>query len=382
MRPGESVTVDTTGVDNLIQELRRRGYRTVGPTMDEDAIGWGEISSVADLPAGCHDEQEPGRYRLERTDGGELFGWAVGPASAKTAFLPYREVVWTAEIDGEPVAVAGAGGESRPLALVGARPCDVAALGVLDRVLAEGPIPDPAYASSRRATFVVAAECTAPAATCFCSSMGTGPHAGGGYDLALTELEGEDGHRFVVRVGTDRGATVLSAVPSVPASAEDLSARDRALSAARAAISRHVDAESLPALLRGSTESARWEQIASRCLACGNCTSVCPTCFCTDIRDTTDLAGRVTRSRTWASCFDLEHSYLHGGNVRRSIASRYRQWLTHKLSTWWDQFGMSGCVGCGRCITWCPAGIDLTAEVEAMRDDAEKGVGPTPVVVR
>jgi hypothetical protein len=93
---------------------------------------------------------------------------------------------------------------------------------------------------------------------------------------------------------------------------------------------------------------------------------VCPTCFCSTVEDTTDLSGEVaTRTRVWDSCFTLGHSYIHGGSVRPTTATRYRQWLTHKLDTWWDQFGTSGCVGCGRCTTWCPAEIDLLAEVPA-----------------
>ena len=102
-------------------------------------------------------------------------------------------------------------------------------------------------------------------------------------------------------------------------------------------------------------------------MACGNCTLVCPTCFCATVQDTTDVSGTVERDREWASCFDVEHSYLHGGSVRETTRARYRQWMTHKLSTWWDQFGTSGCVGCGRCVTWCPVGIDITEEAAAIR---------------
>jgi Fe-S-cluster-containing hydrogenase component 2 len=116
--------------------------------------------------------------------------------------------------------------------------------------------------------------------------------------------------------------------------------------------------------------------VAERCLTCGNCTMVCPTCFCTTTEDLTDLAdGSGQRSQRWASCFETDFSYLHGGSVRVSGESRYRQWITHKLSTWHDQFGSSGCVGCGRCIAWCPTGIDITAEVGRLAElrDAEDG---------
>ena len=99
---------------------------------------------------------------------------------------------------------------------------------------------------------------------------------------------------------------------------------------------------------------------------------VCPTCFCTSVADTTDVTGdHAERWQEWASCFDLDYSELHGGQVRSSGASRYRQWLTHKFGTWHTQFGQSGCVGCGRCIAWCPVGIDVTAELTALAATSE-----------
>jgi ferredoxin len=137
--------------------------------------------------------------------------------------------------------------------------------------------------------------------------------------------------------------------------------------AAAGATTRQLSVDGLAALLARNLDHPRWDEVAERCLACGNCTLVCPTCFCSDVRDKTTLTGEIRRERSWASCFDLEHSYLHGGPVRATTSSRYRQWLTHKLSTWWDQFGTSGCVGCGRCIAWCPVGIDLTEEAAAIR---------------
>ncbi len=224
------------------------------------------------------------------------------------------------------------------------------------------------------------AECGSPAGTCFCTSMGTGPGVDDGFDLALTEIDDGEGHRFVARVGSDRGAEILR-LPAVTASAADLEARAQMLGRAAAAVTRQLQTEGLAGLLARNLEHPRWDDVAERCLACGNCTLVCPTCFCSDVRDTTNLTGEVRRQRPWASCFDLDHSYLHGGPVRASTSSRYRQWMTHKLSTWWDQFGTSGCVGCGRCITWCPVGIDITEEAAAIRRSdggAGEPAGPAP----
>jgi ferredoxin len=139
---------------------------------------------------------------------------------------------------------------------------------------------------------------------------------------------------------------------------------------------RRLVVDGLPARLADALGSARWDEVATRCLGCGNCTMVCPTCFCSSVHDVTDLAApagevRVTREQRWDSCFSLDHSFVHGGPVRSTLADRYRQWLTHKLSTWWDQFGRSGCVGCGRCITWCPVGIDIVEEASVLVSDAE-----------
>ncbi len=367
MRIGDEAVMGVDGLEALLTTLAELGYETKGPVVRDGAILPGPVQRVADLPVGTHDVQAPGRYRLEQGDDDAVFSWAVGPGSWKAEFFPPTQEVWRSTAGGDIVTPVAPEAETPPLAVVGARPCELAALAVLDRVLLEGAFPDPRYADRRLGTFVVAAECGSPAGTCFCTSMGTGPGAESGFDLALTEVVDESGHRFVVRVGTDRGADVLARVPVSPATTGDLTARNRVLASAGEAIGRRLETEGLAELLGRNLDHPRWDEVADRCLACGNCTLVCPTCFCSDVSDTTDLTGEVERRRTWASCFDLDHSYLHGGHVRSSISSRYRQWLTHKLSTWWDQFDTSGCIGCGRCIAWCPVGIDLTEEAAAIR---------------
>jgi Fe-S-cluster-containing hydrogenase component 2 len=130
-----------------------------------------------------------------------------------------------------------------------------------------------------------------------------------------------------------------------------------------------MDTDDLRQLLLGNLESPRWDSIAERCLSCTNCTMVCPTCFCSTVTEVEELT-QVDRRRQWDSCFNIDFSRVNGNPSRNSIAGRYRQWLTHKLATWHDQFGTSGCVGCGRCITWCPPGIDLTEEVAELRTSA------------
>jgi sulfhydrogenase subunit beta (sulfur reductase) len=360
------VVVDRDGLDGLLEALSELGYRTLGPTVRDGSICFAPVDSVADLPEGWHDSQSPGSYLLEHAGDRELFGWAVGQESIKTDVFPPSKVVWRARTTDGSVRFEQVDHVAVPTALFGARPCEVAALEVLDKVLGPGAAGDPCF-SSRRARFVVVAECSAPSGTCFCSSMGTGPSATGSFDLALTELQDENGQRFLVRVGSSQGAALVSRVASRDADESDHAARERALERARANMGRKLETEGLAELLRSNLDHQRWDEVADRCLACGNCTLVCPTCFCADVHDSTDISGTVERRRSWASCFDLAHSYLHGGAVRESKRSRYRQWMTHKLSTWWDQFGTSGCVGCGRCITWCPVGIDITEEAAAIR---------------
>ncbi len=372
---GQAAVLDVGGLDALIRLLGSRGYRVMGPVVREGAVVPGEIAGVADLPRGCHDRQEAGTYRLDiEADDEELFGWAVGPGSWKAELFPPSQEVWRARVTDGRVEVEEPDDDVRPLAIFGARPCEVAALGVLDRVLGDGAVGDPHYLRRRRDALVIVVECGAPAATCFCTSMGTGPGATGSFDLALTELLDDDGHRFVAHHAGPRGVDLLAAVGAGPAGGGDLAAARAVLDHSIAAIHRQLPKDTVASLLARNLEHPQWEEVAERCVACGNCTLVCPTCFCSDVTDVTELSGEVRRTRTWASCFDLEHSHMAGGAVRGSVSSRYRQWLTHKLSTWWDQFDTSGCVGCGRCIAWCPVGIDLTEEVAVFA--ATDGTGP------
>jgi sulfhydrogenase subunit beta (sulfur reductase) len=353
----DPLVFQASALDQLLDALRNRGLRLVGPVLADGAICYGDIASAADLPAGWTDDQDAGRYRVRRRVPGDdaLFGYAVGPQSWKKFLFPPSTRLLPPE---DP--------PDRPFAFIGVRPCELAAIGIQDRVFLGGRHPDPAYAERRQDAFIVAVNCGEPGGSCFCASMGTGPRAGSGFDIALTELL-DGGHRFLAEPGTRRGEAVLRELDSRPAAAADLDAASTVTAGARAAMGRTMPELDLRQLLYDNTESPRWDDIASRCLACGNCTMVCPTCFCFSVTDTTDLAGTDSRrDRAWDSCFTVDHSYLHGGAVRRSVRARYRQWLTHKLATWVDQFGTSGCVGCGRCVTWCPAGIDITEEVAAI----------------
>jgi sulfhydrogenase subunit beta (sulfur reductase) len=360
--------IERAGLEQLFEALVRRGYRLIGPTRRDGAIVYTELTSVEDLPEGWADEQEAGRYRLRRRADGALFGYAVGPHSWKRFLHPPQVRLWRAERDATGFHIIEERDDPPLCAFIGVRACDLAAIRIQDRVFLEGQFVDPHYAARRERAFIVAVNCQQPADTCFCASMQTGPHVTSGYDLALTEIINDAQHLFLIETGSPRGEEIIGELPTRPAT-EDDERRAREISAAAAAqLRRQVNDDGLKELLYRNTESARWDAIAERCLSCANCTLVCPTCFCATIEDVTDLTGHhAERLRKWDSCFTMDFSYIHGGSVRSSARSRYRQWLTHKLASWWDQFGTRGCVGCGRCITWCPAAIDITEEVRALR---------------
>jgi formate hydrogenlyase subunit 6/NADH:ubiquinone oxidoreductase subunit I len=227
---------------------------------------------------------------------------------------------------------------------------------------------EPGYKGRREPAFLIAVNCTKPGGTCFCASMGTGPRATAGFDLALTEMLSAEGHSFVVEVGSEAGAEVLGEIEHRKARKEEVKAAAAAVDSAAGQMGRKVETEGLRELLYDNFDHPRWDRVAARCLSCANCTMVCPTCFCTTVEDITDVPGdHAERWRKWDSCFTDGFSYIHGGSVRLSVKSRYRQWLTHKFAAWVDQFGTFGCVGCGRCITWCPGKIDVTEEINAIR---------------
>lgn len=365
LAPATRVLLNTTALNGLCDVLRRRGYTVIGPRVVGTAIAYQPIESWADLPRGWTASQAPGRYRLERRADEQVFAYGPAFESLKRYLHPPADLLWQAKRGPGTLEFVPAAPEIPALAFIGVRPCELEAIARLDKVFLHGPHVDPAYQARRAAMVFVAANCVEPGDTCFCASMKTGPRASAPFDLAITELPGD---RFVTEVGSTLGADLLSETACDEAPHAVAAEAEEALREAAARMGRDVATDGLAADLVRAIEHPEWDDVARRCLACANCTMVCPTCFCHTIEDRTSLEGDlVERRRRWDTCFTSEFSYIHGGSIRPSVRARYRQWLMHKFSHWVEQFGSFGCVGCGRCITWCPAGIDITEELKRLR---------------
>jgi len=347
----------------IFTNLRREGYTIVGPRLKEGAVLFDELESADELPIGYMDHQEPGRYRVER-EGDLYFSYTNGPNSPKNFLHPPRLELLRVLRGRRGIWLEPVEWEVRRYAFVGVRACDVAALRILDRVLLGSEYVDEYYRGVRAGVFLLAVNCTRAGGSCFCASLGTGPAVREGYDLLLTELEDS----FLVEVGSDRGRVALAGVEARVATPEEVAEAEALVEAAARSMARAVETEGLREALYARLESPAWAEVGARCTACGSCTMVCPTCFCFDLLEVNELDGRSsTRVRIWDTCFNIEFAEIAGLNVRRSVKSRYRQWLMHKMAYWVDQFGMLGCVGCGRCVTWCPMAIDITEEVRRIR---------------
>lgn len=370
MDSDHTMALDRENFQNLFDALNQKGYRTCAPTLKDNAVVYDEISSVDELPIGWSDDQDAGRYRLVKTKRKALFDYVVGFDSWKKFLYPPSVKILEARRNGQQFEINHEDREVRNQAFIGVRPCELHAIAILDKVLIEGPYSDPVYARSRQNLFIVAVNCTRPGGTCFCASMGTGPKADSGFDLALTEIIGKDSHYFVMEVGSEAGADLIKDIPCRPAGEDEIELAGKSLEKAEKSMGRSMAGGDIKGILQDNFDHPHWEEVARRCLTCGCCTMVCPTCFCSTVKDVTDLGGRTAqRWRKMDSCFSIEFSYIYGGSVRSSPKSRYRQWMTHKLASWIDQFGTSGCVGCGRCITWCPVGIDITKEAKAIMEN-------------
>jgi ferredoxin len=376
---GSFLRLEKKDFEKLLDTLKEEHYKLVAPTLSDGAIIYDEINSADELPVGWTDVQEAGFYRIKPRDDKAFFGYPVGPHSWKKFLYPPNVRLMKAVRNENGFEIKNNEKDAPKFAFIGVRSCELHAIAIQDKVFMDGKFTDSVYQKRREQIFTVAVNCGQAGGTCFCVSMKTGPKADFGYDIVLTEILEDTRHYFVAEAGTEKGLKILSQVAGRKAFDEEIKTAEKIVEKTAENMGREINTQGIKDLLYRNPENELWNEVADRCLTCANCTMVCPTCFCTTIEDTTDLSGdNAERWRRWDSCFTMDFSYIHGGSVRASAKSRYRQWMTHKLASWIDQFDTSGCVGCGRCISWCPVGIDITAEVRAIRESEKEVINEKP----
>lgn len=358
-------------LQHLLQALLDAGYSCVGPQVRDGAIVYDLLQHIDQLPWGIQDHQSPGNYQLKKITEHKAFAFANGPQAIKPILFKPQETVWKVLRNNEGKLIfQPQPAEEAPVAIIGARSCDLRAMSIQDKVFIESKHPDPRYKKRREQLFVVAVNCSYSSDNCFCVSAGTGPEVTNPYDLLMTEVD--DG--FVLNVGSERGQTVIAGLQLTEAKAAQCQKANQNVAKAASMQTKRIPLDNqrgLRDLLFSNLNHPRWEEVAERCLSCGNCTSVCPTCFCHSEIEKPGLDGTSSEhQREWDSCFTAGHSYLNGKVIRDDTQKRYRQWLTHKVGSWFDQFDTSGCVGCGRCVSWCPVGIDITEELAAISGES------------
>jgi ferredoxin len=374
----------------LLATLIDDGYQCIGPQVRDGAIIYAPLASIDQLPWGVGDRQQPGTYQLTSAAAARVgqasgtqqanparraFNWSVPATSIKPMLFAPTEPLWRARPDALGNLVFHQTlPEPKRIALFGVRPCDLRAIEIQDKVFLAGPYADIRYQARRSELFVIALNCTHSGDLCFCVATGGRPEAEHGYDLALTELD----KGYLIQSGSTAGRNVLDRLNIRTASSAQRKVARDGQAAARRQQAEQPQAQQLPnpadcLNLLNLTDHPEWDAVAERCLACGNCTQVCPTCFCHKAVEHSSLdQSQSEHSRDWDSCFSDQHSYFAGRVVRDTTQQRYRQWLTHKFASWQQQFGESGCVGCGRCISWCPAGIDVTAELARLTHQTQQ----------
>jgi sulfhydrogenase subunit beta (sulfur reductase) len=261
--------------------------------------------------------------------------------------------------------VPDATGLDRRIVLFGVHACDIYGINILDQVFA-GRYPDPYYQARRRNLAIIGIDCT-PDEHCFCRSM-RADFVSQGFDLFLQDL----GDRYLTFVGTALGDDMVLATGGLfrDVTREDIEEYKERSAVRRRAFRLDPEIRDLPEIFEMEYENELWEELGARCVSCGACSTVCPTCYCYDVSDEVALGTlEGLRSRTWDSCLFASHAVVAGGeNFRASRASRVKFRFYHKQRGFVTEYGRPGCVGCGRCLEVCPAGIDIVQIIDRLRE--------------
>lgn len=368
-------------LQTLYDVLQAHGYKVVGPQVEDSAIVFKEQKQSQSLPWGWQEETSPGTYSLQhksaksKSKQQSAFAWNTGPQGIKPWLFKPEQEIWRAVETEDGLRFRQSEQHIEPIAFIGLRACDLAALNIQDKHFVQGAYADPFYTGQRQQLLLIAVNCQRSTETCFCVSTGDGPEVRYGYDILLDELD----EGYLIDAKSAQGEQIIDELGISDAEHLQLQQQSQIQKASKQQ-RKMPSATALQALIN-KLDDKRWQQIAERCLACGNCTSVCPTCFCSkqesqsyliekdplqENPESNDKNPVSSQVRLWDSCFSEKHSYIHGKTIRTEISQQYRQWLIHKLLTWQSQYGRTGCVGCGRCISWCPVGIDLVEEASAL----------------
>jgi len=357
LRRARHFLIESANLSDIVDAIPQ-GYDVIAPVKQEWAVNLAKIDSSADLALGWKSDEHPGRYRLRRA--------ATGLEGAR----PMTSPKWFTHRPIETLSNArrdenGDWQYETPMAptvkqaFFGVRACDVSGMLVMDRTF-NRQFHDAQYDAARRNNIIIGISCFDPGNNCFCSTFNTGPELKDGFDIGLSDFN----DKYLIEVATDAGAKIIAGVDVKPAGRRLLEIKEERTAAARRRMARAFDLQKAVKVLNANYDHPYWQEPSARCLSCANCINVCPTCYCYQIDDKSNLAQTETsRERRWDACQNLEFAAVHGGNFRPKRVDRIRQWCNHKLNWTIEQYGCAGCVGCGRCITWCPTAIDITEPV-------------------
>lgn len=343
----EFLTIAKESLNELVDRLMET-HQVIAPVPRNDGVVFDVISSPKEMDL---------EYR----------GHTLLPP--KRFFFPEKEILFVYKVKADGVEIHDKLEELKSLrqVIIGIRPCDITGLLVLDKIFTR-MFKDPYYIARRKNTLVIGLTCNEPAEYCFCVFTNSGPLLKEGFDLLLTDL----GDRYLVEVGTEKGSNVVRFNPDIfsKAGERDLREREEIIRevAERIKAQKLPDFTSLYDFMRRNFNSKIWEKYGRKCLACGKCNFTCPTCHCFDVFDDPDLSLKSgKRIRVWDSCHFISFTRVASGEIfRRERTSRVKQRIYHKLCYSVDEIGIISCVGCGRCIDVCSAGIDVREVVREL----------------